>query len=191
MINDHGLDECIRGRLATLRFTPHTVEQGGRRQRRGPGMDIQVEPQQIGSGPTGPSGRERQQARTISTTLEGDDTAALWQNFLDCVRTRNRATLSTPELGAAAFTTVNMGVLSYRQGQVLYWDRERRQPVPADSNWASRLERRSRERGRPSQVAGWAGGDRGSVVIPPDYQRLGGPWTNDRDPADGAAGGGS
>jgi hypothetical protein len=83
-----------------------------------------------------------------------------------------------------------MGVLSYRQGQVLYWDRERRQPVPADANWASRWERRSRERARPAQIQGWAAGDRGSVVIPPDYQRLGGPWVNDRDPADGAAGGG-
>src|SRR5206468_6541243 len=33
----------------------------------------------------------------------------LWENFLACVRTDNRDTLSTPELGAAAFTTVNMG----------------------------------------------------------------------------------
>jgi predicted dehydrogenase len=184
MINDHGLEECIRGRMATLKFTPHTVAQAnGQRVRRGPGMDVQVLPQQIGSGPTGPAGRENQSARLIPTTLETDDTTALWLNFLDCVRSRNRNTWSTPELGAAAFTTVNMGVLSYRQGLVLYWDRQNRRPVPADATWAARWEQRSRERAPVNQVAGWAGGDRGSVVIPPPYQRLGGPWVNGQDPA--------
>jgi predicted dehydrogenase len=188
MINDHGLEECIRGRLATLKFTPHTAMQNGKRVRRGPGMDIQVLPQQIGSGPTGPAGRENQTARTISTTLEGDDTRALWVNFVESVRARNRNTWSTPELGAAAFTTVNMGVLSYRQGQVLFWDRQNRRPVPADATWATRMEQASRERAPVNQVAGWAGGERGSVVIPPQYQRLGGPWVNGQDPAPPANG---
>ena len=33
----------------------------------------------------------------------------------------------------------------------------------------------------------WAGGDRGSVLVPPAYQRLEGRWENGRDPAAGAA----
>jgi hypothetical protein len=188
MINDHGLEECIRGRLGTLKFVPHTVAgPNGQRVRRGSGTDMQVLPQFPSGRPTGPSGGQAQQGRLIPTTLEGDDTRALWENFLECCRARNRETFSTPELGAAAFTTVNMGVLSYRQGQVLYWDSQRRRPVVADSAWATRWERRSRDRGRPNQVTGWAGGDRGSVLVPPDYQRLAGPWRNGQDPA-GAAG---
>ena len=74
------------------------------------------------------------------------------------MRARNRETLCTPELGAAAFTTVNMGVQSYRQGKVLFWDKERRRPTEADSSWATRLERKSHERGQPTQVIGWTGG---------------------------------
>ncbi len=190
MINDHGLEECIRGRLGTLKFTPHTVERNGQRVRSGPGMDIEMLPQHPAGRPTGPAGRQAAQARRIPTTLESDDTYALWQNFLQCCRTRNRETLSTPELGAAAFTTVNMGVLSYRQGRVLFWDAERRRPVVADDSWARRWERRSDERGRPNQIQGWAGGDRGSNLVPPDYQRLEGPWVNGRDPAAGATGAG-
>ncbi len=189
MINDYPLEEVIRGRLATLKFTPHTVNENGRQVRRGPGMDVNVLPQNIGSRPSGPQGGVSGASRVIPTTLEGDDTAALWGNFLECVRNRNRETWSTAELGAAAFTTVNMGVLSYRQGQVLFWDRERRRPVRADDTWATRWERRSHERGHPSQVPGWAGGNSGSTLVPPDYQRLEGPWVNGRDPANGGAAG--
>ena len=54
---------------------------------------------------------------------------------------------------------------------------------------AARLEKRSKERGKPSQVKGWMGGDRGSVVIPNDYMKLAGPWTGDTDPAPETAGG--
>src|SRR5262249_51642111 len=124
---------------------------------------------------------------------EGEATQPLWENFLQCVRDRNRNTMCTAELGAAAFTTVNMGVLSYPRGQVLFWDRENRRPVPADSSWATRWERRSHERGRPNQIPGWAGGTRGSTLEPPAYQRLEGPWIDGRDPAanTSATGGGA
>ena len=65
------------------------------------------------------------------------DTAALWANFLDCVSANRRATLSTPELGAAAFTPVALGVQSYRTGKVLFWDKEQRKAVEADRSWAA------------------------------------------------------
>jgi hypothetical protein len=111
------------------------------------------------------------------------DTAALWANFLECVRNRKRETLSTPELGAAAFTTVALGVQSYRTGKVLFWDKEQRKAVEADASWSKRLEERGKRRGKSSQVAGWKADETGSVVQPPDYQKLAGPWTDGKDPA--------
>jgi hypothetical protein len=34
---------------------------------------------------------------------------------------------------------------------------------------------------------GWNAGLKGSVLNPPDYQKLEGPWTDDKDPAEGKA----
>jgi hypothetical protein len=78
-----------------------------------------------------------------------------------------------------------MGVRSYREGQVLFWDKEKREPVVADASWATRWEKRSKEHGKPNQIIGWHGGDAGSVVVPPAYQKLEGPWINGKDPANG------
>jgi hypothetical protein len=44
----------------------------------------------------------------------------------ESVRDRKMETLSSPELGAAAFSTVMMGVQSYRKGLALFWDKEGR-----------------------------------------------------------------
>lgn len=173
MINDYNLDEVIRGRLATLKFTRQNNQFG-----------YQVLPQNIGNRPSGPNSARNLEGRFVPGGLRGDDTTALWENFLECCRNNTpNESFSTPELGAAAFTTVNMGVLSYRQGQVLFWDRERRRPTRADASWATKWERRSDERGQPSQIIGWSGGNRGSTLEPPDYQRLEGDWVNGVDPA--------
>jgi predicted dehydrogenase len=177
MINDHPIEEVIRGRLATLRFGKRNGEDG-----------FEILPQtSLRSGAGLPKRMDNNQGEFIGGGLKGLDTAALWSNFLDCVRSRNRETFSTPELGAAAFTTVNMGVQSYRDGNVLFWDKEQRKPVKADASWAARWEKRSKEHGKPNQVAGWHAGELGSVVIPPDYQKLGGAWVNGKDPAEGVA----
>ncbi len=178
MINDYPIDECIRGRLATLRFN-YRSDRG--RQTKDFGFEIL--PQKLESGPGTAKHPEGMKGEFVSGGLKGEDTEALWDNFLHCVRDRNRETLSPPELGAAAFTTVNMGVQSYRHGKALFWDKEKRQPVPADDSWASRWEKRSKAHGKPNQIDGWAGGDSGSVVIPPPWQKLGGPWVNGQDPA--------
>jgi predicted dehydrogenase len=176
MINDSGLDQIIRGRTATVNLTSRRNAQN--REEYG----AHVYPQNLSNRPT--QGSRQNQAQWIGGGIsEGEGTAALWANFLQCVRDRNRETLSTPELGAAAFTTVAMGVQSYRTGQCLFWDKERRRAVAADTSWARRWEERSRGRGRPSQVIGWQGGTRGSTLEPPTYQRLAGPWVNGRDPA--------
>ncbi len=187
MINDHPVEDCIRGRLATIKF-------GSRRVDNRTEHGYEVIPQSITNRPTQGGGQQRQPTRWVSGGIdEGGGTRRLWENFLECCRSRNRETMSTPELGAAAFTTVSMGVLSYRRGQALAWDKDRRQPVPADESWARNWERRSAERGRPNQIAGWTGGNAGSTLEPPDYQRLEGAWINGRDPAAeaGATGGGT
>ena len=81
------------------------------------------------------------------------DTEALWENFLENVRSRNRATLSTPGAGAAAFTTVALGVKSYREGKVLFWDKDQRKPHEADAERTGRPSWRGRRRQGPGQAA--------------------------------------
>lgn len=189
MINDHPIEDCIRGRTATIKFTTRQVREGDRNRT---DYGYEILPQSIANRPTQGGRQQGQPDRFVGGGIsEGDGTQALWENFLECCRTRNRETLSTPELGAAAFTTVAMGVQSYRRGQALAWDKERRQAVPADESWARQWERRSKDRGRPNQVPGWTGGDAGSTLSPPDYQRLEGPWVNGRDPAESNAGAGN
>jgi hypothetical protein len=179
MCNDTQLGEMIRGRLATLKFV------GGGDYMKG----FEVYGQKIAGGPSKPGQAQSEAVYTFENPKKGNATYDLWTNFLECVRGRNRSTLSTPELGAAAFTTVNMGVLSYRFGKVLFWDKSERKTKEADASWATRWEERSRKRGKPNQILGWHGGDSGSVLVPPDYQKLEGPWVNGQDPADATKGG--
>jgi predicted dehydrogenase len=181
MINDHPIEECIRGRLGTVKFGSKQIMRDGRA---ATDWGYEVIPQNAVNRPMAGGGQpqQRQSVWHGEGMSEADSGRPIWENFLACVRARNRETFCTPELGAAAFTTVNMGVQSYRQGQVLFWDAERRRPVVGDSSWATRLERKSRERGRPNQIIGWTGGTTGSTLEPPEYQRLAGPWTEGRDP---------
>jgi predicted dehydrogenase len=188
MINDHPIEEVIRGRLASIRFVNKEVGKTAAGKRAFE-FGMEILPQGLKSGAGVPKRLENMQGQFIAGGLRGNDTEALWANFLECVRSRKRNTFSTPELGAAAFTTVNMGVQSYRNGNVLFWDKEQRKPVIADASWAARWEERSKRRGHPNQIAGWKAGDTGSVVVPPEYQKLGGPWVNGKDPAEGIAGG--
>jgi predicted dehydrogenase len=175
MCNDTQLGEVIRGRLATIRFI------GGGDYLKG----YEVYAQDIAGGPAKPKEGFGKPVHTFNNPKSGNATYALWENFLECVRSRKRDTLSTPELGAAAFTTVAMGVQSYRQGKVLFWDKEERKVKEADASWAARWEARSKKRGKPSHIIGWQGGDKGSTLQPPDYMKLAGKWENDdKDPTD-------
>jgi predicted dehydrogenase len=195
MINQHPIEECIRGRLATLVFKNREGGTATNDQAKNE-FGFEVLPESLKGGPGLPKRLGNLKGEFVAGEFKGRgvggaaDTTELWRNFLECVRNRNRETLSTPELGAIAFTTVNMGVLSYRHGRVLFWDKEQRKPVAADSSWSKEWEMRSKDRGKPNQIVGWEGGDTGSVVVPPDYQKLGGPWVNGKDPADGLAQGG-
>jgi predicted dehydrogenase len=173
MINQHPIEEVIRGHTGTIKFRTGGFELLPDNPRGGPGGPARLEDMRKGEfvdckPPTGNDG----------------DTKALWENYLECVRSNNRDTWSTPELGAAAFTTVAMGVQSYRDGKVLFWDKEARRVKDADATWATRWEERSKKRGKPNQVIGWQAGDTGSLLTPPDYQKLEGPWIDGKDPAE-------
>src|SRR5262249_25605418 len=136
MINDHGLDEIIRGRSATVRFTRRQNEHG-----------VEIIPQTAANRPLRPGDpRPNTETQWIGNGMsEGEATRPLWQNSPDCVRARNRETKSPPELGPAPFTTVARGVQAYRTGQTLFWDKEARRVSQADASWATRLERRSKD----------------------------------------------
>jgi len=190
MCNDTPLGEMIRGHLATVKFVGSGDYMKG----------FEVYAQDIAGGPAkpkqgfgtpihtfdNPRWKEEEEKRRKKEP-EHQATYCLYENFLECVRSRNRETLCTPELGAAAFTTVNMGVLSYRHGKVLFWDGEHRKTTDVDPGWARSWEKRSKERGQPSHIIGWEGGDKGSKLQPPAYQKLEGPWKNGQDPADNSA----
>jgi predicted dehydrogenase len=177
MCNDTQLGEIIRGHLGTIKFL------GGGDYITG----YEVHGQYFSGGPTKPKDQGEKPIATYKNEKSGNATYALWENFLEHVRMSDkmarRETLSTPELGAAAFSTVNMGVQSYRFGKALFWDKEKRSPKEADSSWATQWEARSKKRGKPNQIIGWAGDEKGSTLTPPDYQSLEGPWTGGKDPA--------
>ena len=42
----------------------------------------------------------------------------------------------------------------------------------------------TRGAGKPNQIIGWRGGDKGSVLKPPAYQKLEGPWIDGKSPSD-------
>jgi hypothetical protein len=184
MINDHPIEEVIRGRLASIRFVRRETEEKTADGKPVYEFGLEKLPQGLKSGPGIPKRLENMKGEFIGGGLKMNDTESLWLSFLECVRSRERVTLCPPELGAAAFTTVNLGVQSYRKGKVLFWDKEGRKPTEADASWASRWEERSKKRGKPNQIAGWTGGDTGSVVEPPAYQKLAGPWVDGKDPSE-------
>jgi predicted dehydrogenase len=173
MCNDTQLGEMIRGHLGTIKFV------GGGDYVKG----FEVHGQYFSGGPSKPKDQGDKPVHVYDNPKSGNATAALWENFLECVAKGNRETMSTPELGAAAFATVNMGVQSYRFGKALMWDKEKRATKDADATWAAQWEKRSKARGKPNQIQGWAGGDKGSTLTPPDYQKLEGPWVGGKDPA--------
>lgn len=181
MVNDHDIEECVRGHTATIVLNGRAYDTS---------KGYVILEQDIKGRPT--ASFEGSKAKNVETVevpgkLRGDETPAHWDNFIECVRERRHETNNPPELGAAAITLVNMGTMSYREGRVLFFDKETRKVSNADASWALAWEKRSHERGKPSHVMGWKAGDTGSLLTPPDYQKLAGPWINGQDPAAGQA----
>ena len=154
MCNDHRFDECIRGHSATLVFDNYPTNPKDAKSAKQFGFKIL--PQSVQSAPKGPSGEVNKEGEVVFGGLKGR------RHLRRCGRTsssrvlkKSQDTFSTPALGAAAFTTVNMGVHSYRTGKALFWDKEARKPVEADPSWATAWEKRARS--AASRTTSWAG----------------------------------
>jgi len=175
MCNKTIIDEVIRGHTGSIVFT-------------GDGFNLipQV-PDGAPAPPTRGSGKDSGTHYSAKFDAGGDkDTRALWTHFLECIRSRNPETRCPAELGYAAIATVNMGVQSYRDGKALFLDKGTGQVTEADKSWAARWEERSKLRGKPNQVIGWHAGETGSLLHPPEYQKLEGDWIDGKDPASNA-----
>src|SRR6185437_5149490 len=106
-----------------------------------------------------------------------DTTFAHFKNWLTAIKEGNQQLCNNPpDLGAAAITTVTLGSRSYREGKVFFFDHEKRAVRQADSSWAEGWETMSKDRAKPKQVAGWKAGEHGSLLVPPPYMNLAGPW---------------
>jgi predicted dehydrogenase len=158
-ITGYPIEEVIRGRLGAIKFI-----RGG----------FQVFRDDPTRGATFPPRLEQlpTPAETVTVDPPKNETEALWENFLDCVRSRRQSTVSPPDLAAAVVVTTAMASRSYHTGQALFWDRDRRTVTPADATWSARWQQRSQARGQPNQILGWTGGDTGSTLQPPAYQQL-------------------
>jgi len=119
----------------------------------------------------------------IHADAEQDFDAAHMANFLEAVRAGKPEMVNNdPELAAAAVAIVELAVRSYREGKVLQMDRQG-QVADGDHRWAAEWERMSEARAKPRHVPGWKAGDAGSLLTPPEYQKLAGPWIGGRPPA--------
>ena len=136
-----------------------------------------------------PPGTKKGEAGPLVTAANFDgggepDTRALWDHFIECLRSRNPETLCPAETGYAAIATVNLGVDSYRYGKAYFFDKATGKVSDADESWAKKWEKVSKERGNSQQVMGWkAGPTDGSKLVPPGYQKLEGDWVDGKDPA--------
>jgi hypothetical protein len=90
---------------------------------------------------------------------------------------------NTPDLAAAAVTTVILGAMSYRQGKVFHFDAASGTYTDGNPGWAKQWEALSKSGAKPRHVPGWHAGDTGSVLKPEDHQKLAGPWVGGKDPA--------
>jgi predicted dehydrogenase len=111
---------------------------------------------------------------------------AHFSNFLAAIRTDDPALVNnSPDLGAAALVIANLATRSYREGRVFHFDATTRKVSDGDSSWADRWEQMSKARSKPNHVPGWQAGDRGSLLVPHEYQKLAGPWIDGRPPEAG------
>jgi hypothetical protein len=171
MCNSVQLGEVIRGHTGTMRFAGRAPD------------GFNVSPQDLGGKPAPPGADEGMGGEVFKPEQPRDDTRALWDHYIGCIRSDNPETLCPAELGYAAITTVNLGVQSYREGKAFFFDKETGKVSEADTSWAKKWEKLSHTRGKPTQVIGWHAGEEGSSLTPKDYQKLEGDWVNGKDPA--------
>ena len=145
MCNSVQLGEIIRGHTGTIKFgaSPNA------------GFSVSSQDHALKGKPAPPGADSGDGGELHKPAQPRDDTRALWDHFIECVRSRNPETLCPAELGYAAIATVNLGVDSYRYGKALYFDPATGKATEADTSWAKHWEKRSKERGKPNQIMGW------------------------------------
>ena len=167
----YAIPEVIHGHTASIMFRPD-------------GFDVKQE--KLSNRPAPPGANKTEEGvEHVKVDAPRDDTRALWDHYIECVRSRNPETLCPADLGYAAIATVNMGVQSYREGKALFFDKDTGAITEADKSWAARCQDRSTLRRKPNQVIGWQAGTEGSHLEPPAYMKLEGDWVNGKDPAEG------
>src|SRR5262249_30596204 len=148
------LGEIIRGHLGNIRFAGDPRE----------GFVVGSQEHALKGKPAPPGASMGMEGKKYIPDQPHEDTRALWEHFMECVRSRNPETLCRADLGYAAITTVNLGAQSYREGKAYYFDKATGEVCHADGAWAARWEERSHLRGKPNQVIGWKAGDEGSLL---------------------------
>ena len=142
-------EDVIRGRSGAIKFLKGGFQISHDDPRGGAGLPARIE---TAIRPT----------EFVAVSSPKNDTEALWENFLDCVRRRDANTVAPPELGAATVAITGMALRSLNEGRAFGWDTERREVVAADAAWLAKHSPRS----RPGQTE------------PPDYMTLAGPRTD-------------
>ena len=178
MINDYPIEEVIRGHLATVRFT--------KRDRK---MGYEVLPQELESA-AAPAGRKSpaRKGRRTARRIPGPrhDAGIVGQlprvrpqpQARDAIARRNWGRPRSRRCRWACRATARARCCSGTRSSA-----SRSKPTPS---WAARWEARSKKHGKPNQIAGWHGDEKGSTLHAEDYQKLGGPWIHGQDPAEKA-----
>jgi len=129
------------------------------------------------------TGDSKLKQQTFEVQTDHDINTMHFANFLEAIRSgKPTAVNNDPELGAAAVMLVNLAVRSYREGKVFQID-QNGNVGDGDSSWATKWEKMSLTKAKPNHVPGWSAGDTGSVLYPPAYQKMAGPWVNGQPPA--------
>lgn len=164
------LEHVIRGHHGLLRFDKNCSGNSGK----GTFEFIPERPQVTRSSQVKPENFE------VATKLNIVSTHM--SNWLDAIEAGKPEMVNNdPSLGAAAVLLVNLAVRSYREGKVFQVDRQGA-VRDGDSSWAERWEQMSQSQAKPLHVPGWTAGEAGSVLYPPEYQKLAGPWKDGQPP---------
>jgi len=116
------MEEVIRGRLGAIKFVKGGLQVVKDDPHGGAGLPPRLE-------------KEVPPAEVVRVEQPRNETETLWDNFLNCVRNRDRNTLCGPDLGTAAVVLADLGLRSFDEGRAFGWDTERREAVPADAKW--------------------------------------------------------
>ncbi len=161
------IPQVIRGHFGSLVFPD--------KKDKFPGVDFVPERPQI-------TGDSKLLAQRFELPDIGNQDEAHFRNFVESIQANKPEMVNNPpDLGAAAIVIVNLGAQSYREGKAFHFKDNK--VCLADASWAQQWEQMSKARSKPRHIPGWKAGDKGSLLQPPEYMNLAGPWIDGKDPA--------